>query len=217
MRDASWPMEPSPASLDAAADCHVILSWRASPMMNTNAQDLCRRMSRPFYLRLYFLRKLPLALAAGIRLKALTPDRCQATVPYSWRTTNPFRSTYFAAQSMAAELSTGLLASLAVRLAPESVSMLIVGMQASFEKKATALTTFTCQDGPRFFEAVEQTLASGEAVTMEAETIGAMPDGTVAARFRFSWSFKKRAVGGVSRQDAKSQKQDLSEDFGPRI
>ncbi|MEE8586791.1 MAG: DUF4442 domain-containing protein [Acidobacteriota bacterium] len=167
-------------------------------MMNTNAQDLCRRMSRPLYLRLYFLTKLPLALA-------VTPDRCQATVPYSWRTTNPFRSTYFAALSMAAELSTGLLASLAVRLAPESVSMLIVGMRAGFEKKATALTTVTCRDGPRFFEAVEQTLASGEAVTVEAETVGTMPDGTVVARFRFSWSFKKRAVGEVSRQIAKSQ------------
>lgn len=156
-------------------------------------EALCRRLSRPLALRFYFLAKLPLALAAGVRVRLLTPEVCRTSVPYGWRTTNPFRSTYFAALSMAAELSTGLPASVAVRLAPQSVSMLIVGMQASFEKKATALTTFTCEEGPRFFQAVEQTLQSGEAVTVEAETVGRMPDDTVVARFRFTWSFKKRS------------------------
>ena len=156
------------------------------------AEELCRRMSRPFFLRLYFLAKLPLALLAGVAVSSLTPRQCRATVPYSRRTTNPFRSTYFAALAMAAELSTGLLASLAVRLAPQSVSMLIVDMQARFEKKATALTTFTCQDGPRFFEAVAETVASGDPVIVEAHTVGTDLEGRVVARFCFKWSFKRR-------------------------
>ena len=94
-----------------------------------------RRMLNPFAMRGYFLAKLPLALFAGLRIRELTREHCAVSVPYSWRTTNPFRSTYFAAQSMAAELSTGALALLAVESAPAPVAMLIVRLEAEFEKK----------------------------------------------------------------------------------
>src|SRR4029077_7011738 len=106
---------------------------------NPAAERLRRRMLNPFLMRGFFLAKVPLALAAGLRVRELTMERCVTTVPYGWRTTNPFRSTYFAAQSMAAELSTGALAGLAVELAPKPVALLIVHLEASFEKKATAL------------------------------------------------------------------------------
>ena len=151
-----------------------------------------RRFTSPFQLRLFFLGKLPLALAAGVRLQALDERTCITSVPYGWRTTNPFRSTYFAALSMAAELSTGALGMLATRLAPEPVAMLIVGMTASFEKKATARATFTCEDGQHAFAAVAATLATGEPATAELATVGRLPDGTVVARFTFRWSYKRR-------------------------
>ncbi|HEX2645417.1 MAG TPA: DUF4442 domain-containing protein [Thermoanaerobaculia bacterium] len=163
------------------------------PRDTTPAADLLRRrMLSPFWIRLYFLAKLPLALAAGLRVRSLDTRSCVVTVPYGWRTTNPFRSTYFAAQAMAAELSTGALAALATELAPRPVAMLIVNLEASFEKKATALTTFTCEDGPKIFDAVAHTLETGEPATARAETIGRSPDGIVVARFAFTWSFKRR-------------------------
>jgi len=154
---------------------------------------LRRRMLNPFLMRGFFLAKLPLALFAGLRLRELNEERCVATVPYGWRSTNPFRSTYFAALSMAAELSTGALALAAVESAPRNVAMLITGLTASFEKKATGLTTFTCTDGPRVFEAVARTIATGEPVAVEMPTVGTSPDGTVVARFTFIWSFKVRS------------------------
>lgn len=150
------------------------------------------RMLNPFLMRGFFLAKLPLALFAGLRLRELTEERCVATVPYGWRSTNPFRSTYFAALSMAAELSTGALAMAAVESAPRPVAMLITGLTASFEKKAVSLTSFTCTEGARFFEAVDQTIATGEPVVVEAPTIGTSSDGVVVARFTFTWSFKVR-------------------------
>jgi acyl-coenzyme A thioesterase PaaI-like protein len=153
---------------------------------------LRRRMLNPFLMRGFFLTKLPLALVAGLRLRELTEERCVATVPYGWRSTNPFRSTYFAALSMAAELSTGALAMAAVESAPKPVAMLITGLTASFEKKATGLTTFTCTEGPGLFEAVAQTIATGEPVAVEVPTVGTSPDGVVVARFTFTWSFKVR-------------------------
>lgn len=152
------------------------------------------RMLHPLGLRAYFAAKLPLALFAGLRIRTLDRRRCIVTVPYGWRTTNPFRSTYFAAQSMAAELSTGALVLLAVEASGEPVSMLITGMHADFEKKASDTLTFTCEHGDAAFEAVLTTLHSGEPVVIELPTVGHLPDGTVAARFTFTWSVKRKAI-----------------------
>lgn len=153
------------------------------------------RMTSPLLLRGYMLSKLPLALVAGLRVRELDAGRCVVTVPYGWRTTNPFRSTYFAALSMAAEMSTGALALVATQLAPAPVALLIVNLEASFEKKATALTTFTCDDGAKAFAAVDETVRTGEPATARMETVGRAPDGTVVARFAFTWSFKRRSKG----------------------
>lgn len=156
------------------------------------AEALRRRLRGSWALRGFMLGKLPLALVAGVRMPEITAGRCVATVPYGWRSTNPFRSTYFAALAMAAELSTGALAMVAVQAAPQPVSMLITGMEAAFEKKATATTAFTCDDGAALAGAVARTLATGEPVTLAARTVGRMPDGTVVARFAFTWSFRRR-------------------------
>lgn len=153
---------------------------------------LRHRMLNPFLMRGYFLAKLPLALFAGLRLRELTEERCVATVPYGWRSTNPFRSTYFAALSMAAELSTGALAMAAVESAPRPVALLITGLTASFEKKATGVTAFTCEEGAKLFETVARTIATGEPIAVEVPTVGTAPDGAVVARFAFTWSFKVR-------------------------
>ncbi len=154
---------------------------------------LARRITSPWLFRLYLLTKLPLGLFAGLRVRELSRERCAVSVPYGWRSTNPFRSTYFAALAMAAELSTGALAMAAVELAPGSVAMLIVGLEAEFGKKATGATTFVCEDGAAAFAAVQETLASGEPATFRGTSVGRLADGTEVARFTFTWSFKKRA------------------------
>ena len=164
-----------------------------STLDDARVAKACRRMTSPLLLRLFMLFKLPLGLFAGLRVSHLDPQRCSARLPYGWRTTNPFRSMYFAAQSMAAELSTGALASLAVDLAPQSVSMLITGLEADFGKKATSWTTFTCEDGTALFAAVARTVETGQPVTVKTATVGRMDDGTEVARFTFTWSFKRRA------------------------
>lgn len=153
-----------------------------------------RRMQSRFLSGSFMLTKMPLGLFAGLRVEEVSMARCRTGLPYGWRTTNPFRSMYFAAQSMAAELSTGALAMLAVELAPEPVSMLITNLEAEFGKKATTWTTFTCEAGREIFEAVAYTVATGEAVTARVETVGRMVDGTEVSRFRFTWSFKRRTV-----------------------
>lgn len=194
MTDATLPaIQPPPAAAAAGrsaggGSADLLASTAAWP-----AEALAAQLARPWRMRGFFLSKLPLALAAGLRVEAVDRRRCAVSVPYGWRTTNPFRSTYFAALSMAAELSTGALAMIATRSAPAPVALLIVALEASFEKKAAAMATFTCADGDAIFAAVAGALASAEPVTVRAESIGRLPDGVVAARFAFTWSFKRRA------------------------
>jgi hypothetical protein len=162
------------------------------------SETLRRRITNPFLMRLYMLKSLPLGFMAGLRVDRFDGDVCAVSVPYGWRTTNPFRSTYFAAQSMAAELSTGAMAMYAVAQhavpnGPGEIAMLIVDLQATFGKKATDRATFVCEQGAVLRQAVARTVASGEAATATVETVGRMANGVEVARFSFTWSFKRRS------------------------
>lgn len=169
----------------------------AAPTLQRPTSDVVerfrRRMTHPLQMRFFMLFKLPLGLFSGMRLATIDAGRCQTVIRYGWRNTNPFRSMYFAAQSMAAELSTGALAMLAAETAPRSVAMLITGLEATFGKKATGRVTFTCEDGAKMFAAVGETLATGEPAVVRAETVGRMEDGVEVSRFVFTWSFKRRS------------------------
>jgi hypothetical protein len=142
----------------------------------------------------FLLTQLPMGWIAGLRVTKLTPEECIATVPYKWLTKNPFKSMYFAVQSMAAELSTASTCLLATAGHKPSVAFIIVDMTAEFYKKATDKVHFTCSDAYQAFEAVQRCIESGEAQTATFHTEGKMKDGTVVSKFTFTWSFKQRKL-----------------------
>lgn len=76
----------------------------------TPAQQFLELVQHPVKYRLFLLKKLPAAFFSGIRVKYADENKAVVTVPYKWFSTNPFKSTYFACLSMAAEMTTGLLA-----------------------------------------------------------------------------------------------------------
>ncbi|PYQ17344.1 MAG: thioesterase, partial [Acidobacteria bacterium] len=84
-----------------------------------------RRILNRVVFWLWRWKALPLAACAGLRLVSLDAQACTVFLPGGWRTRNPFRSTYFAAQAMAAEMSTGMPAAALVAGAPASVAMLV--------------------------------------------------------------------------------------------
>jgi acyl-coenzyme A thioesterase PaaI-like protein len=150
------------------------------------------RVRRPSLLKAYFAARLPLAALAGLRIGRLDGHACEVAVPFSWRTRNPFGSIYFAALSMAAELSCACLALMAARAPAERVSVFPIGLSGDFVKQAKADTTFTCTQGDVLFEAVRRAIETGEAVKVETETTGRTPDGIIVSSFRFTWSFKTK-------------------------
>ena len=95
-------------------------------------------------------------------------------------------------------MSTGLLAMAHTYKSTPPVSMLVVKSEGVFFKKATGLTTFTCEDGKAIKYAIEETKLSGEGTTVTAKSIGRDIDENVIAEFTFTWSFKRKQVANHS-------------------
>lgn len=146
----------------------------------------------PFKFKLFLLTKLPAAYFSGVRVVKADEHQSVVTIPYKKFTTNPFKSTYFACLSMAAEMSTGLLAMAHTYESVPAVSMLVIKTEGKFFKKATGLTTFTCEDGKSIRFAIEETKLSGESTTVTATSIGRDEEENVIAEFTFTWSFKRK-------------------------
>jgi hypothetical protein len=147
----------------------------------------------PFKTRLFLLTNLPSAFFAGLRIPEADENHCAVTVPYRWFTKNPFRSTYFACLSMAAEMSTGVLAMANLYKRDPPVSMLVVHAEAAYFKKATGNTRFLCSDGPAIKAAVEKAITTGEATTIKVRSSGTNEAGDPVAEFFITWSFKVKS------------------------
>ena len=144
----------------------------------------------PWKIKLYFLKKLPSLFFWGIKIKEINQNRSEILIKYNWRTQNPFNSIYFSALAGAAELSTGLLALSAIE--NHNVSMLVVGMNASFFKKAKGKVVFVCEDGDKIKKTVKKAIETKEGQILSVSSRGFNKKKEIIAEFEFTWSFKKR-------------------------
>lgn len=139
----------------------------------------------------YMLTNLPSIIFWGIRVKAINLDLCHTTLPFNWRTKNPFKSIYFAALCGGAELASGMLCMLHLS-SGERFSMLVVDFNAQFIKKANKQVTMKCEDG----ELIKQTLStlpnSGDTAVLKTTVTAHHPDSEMVAKFEVTWSFKRK-------------------------
>ncbi|MFC3414475.1 DUF4442 domain-containing protein [Algoriphagus hitonicola] len=159
--------------------------------LNSAAREYQRKMTHPVIFWFAMLVKLPSAVFWRLKIKNLDSEVCQVSIPYFWRSQNPFRSIYFAALAGAAELSTGALCQLALA-GKGSFSMLVVDFRAEYFKKANQKITFTCDQGAELFKLIEALeVNQSNQLTMISE--GKNPVGELVARFHVTWSFKRKA------------------------
>lgn len=157
----------------------------------SSTHKLIEQLKNPWKLKWFFLTKLPSCLWWGVRLKSLDTKQAQILLPYSWRTQNPFKSIYFAAQIGAGELATGLLCTIALH-GKGRVSMLAIHSSAEFTKKANSLTTFTCNQGDEARATIEKAIATKEPQTITMTAEGVQENGEVVSRIMITWSFKAK-------------------------
>lgn len=149
------------------------------------------KMTNPIIFWLAMLMKLPTAIFWKLRIKKLEMESCEVTIPYFWRSQNPFKSIYFAALAGAAELSTGALCQLALA-GKGSFSMLVVDFRAEYFKKANTKITFTCDQGTALFDLIDK-MEKGATNQLTMISTGKNTSGETVAKFYITWSFKRKS------------------------
>ncbi len=140
---------------------------------------------------MFLLKRLPLAFFAGVRVKTFNNKTCSTRLKFKWINQNPFKSMYFAAMQMAAELSTGLIL---FRFKDEGVnySMLLVSVKANYFKKAVGVITFKCNQVTESEEFIDLVLSSSEGVSKVFKVDAYNKEQIKVAEFEFEWSCKKK-------------------------
>lgn len=141
----------------------------------------------------FLMFKLPSAFLCGVRLKDLTNDKAVVTVTHKWINQNPFKSMYFAVQSMAAELSTGALVIKRIQECGSPISMLVTNHQGRFTKKAVGKIRFVCEDGNLINEVIEQAIKINEGQTVIMKSVGIDESGEQVSVYEFEWSLKLKS------------------------
>lgn len=137
--------------------------------------------------------KLPSAFFSGVRIREISDKHCVVTVPFKWFSQNPFKSTYFACLSMAAELSTGALGMAHIYKRNPAISMLVIKVESEYFKKAIERTYFECKDGEAMLQEIEQSITTGEGKIFRALSTGQNKAGETIAKFYITWSFKAKS------------------------
>lgn len=134
--------------------------------------------------------KLPLAYIGGVRVKTVSEEQSTVKISHRWMNQNPFNSMFWAAQGMAAEMSTGVLVMKAIEKSKEKVSMLVIHQEANFFKKATGTIVFTCAGGMEISEAIKRSRETKEGQVFVLTAEGKNENGVVVSKFSFEWSLK---------------------------
>lgn len=143
--------------------------------------------------RKILLFKLPIAKIAGLKLHYFDDDKSQISVRLGWLNQNPFNSMFWAVQGMAAELSTGTLCISKIQKSGKKISMLVVGLQANFSKKAVGKIIFTNEQGKEVDAVLKKAIETGEGQTLLMKSIGVDEQGDQVSEFLFTWSFKVKS------------------------
>lgn len=159
-------------------------------LTNNKAIKFQKAAQSGFQFRSIMLFQIPLIWFSGIKIKTLQRANCSVSLPFTRRTQNPFKSVYFAAQCMAAELSTGMLMMIETLETGKKCSMLVTSMKADFVKKADGDIVFECIPEKPIKDSLDASMQSGEPVKILLKSIGKLKDGVVVASFEFEWSVK---------------------------
>ena len=137
--------------------------------------------------------QLPSAFFCGVRLKYLDSFKSIVSINHSWFNKNPFKSIFWAAQGMAAELTTGSLIKNAIKVSGVNVSYLVVDNKSSFYKKATGKIIFECIQGKELQDLFNSFDKDNNKAIIELKSIGTDSNNIKVSEFSFTWSLKVRS------------------------
>ena len=159
--------------------------------MNSERKKYFNDISSRWKIVIFFLAKLPSAIFWGISIKSIAPHKSEVTIPYGWKTRNPFKSMYFAAQAGAAELSTGILVQGSIQ-GRGKWSMYVTGFRAEYGVTAKSKITFTCKVDDELEKLINEIERSGKPKEITMVSTGVNENREMVSKFYITWSLKKK-------------------------
>jgi hypothetical protein len=141
----------------------------------------------------FMLFKLPLAYLGGVRVASIKETEAIVKIKHRWINQNPYKSMFWAAQGMAAEMTTGVLVMSQIEKSKRKISMLVTHQEAKFTKKATGKIQFICKDGGLIKDAIQKSIDTGEGQVITLTSEGFSKDGVSVSKFQFEWSLKVKS------------------------
>ncbi len=141
----------------------------------------------------FMLFKLPMAYFGGVRVISIEERSAIVKIKHRWFNQNPFKSMFWAAQGMAAEMTTGVLVMSAIEKSQKKVSMLVTNQKGNFTKKATGIIRFECHHGDLVTKAIEESSNTGKGSLIVMKSEGFNANGISVCHFEFEWSLKVKS------------------------
>ncbi len=141
---------------------------------------------------IFLLTKLPAAYFCGARIKSINSSECNVKITLNWFNKNPYRSMFWAAQGMAAELTTALMLTDKINKSGYDISMLLISSKSNYYKKATGTIVFNCSEGNNMDEMMNKLISSNTPQTITLSSRGVNQNKVKVSEFIFEWSLKIR-------------------------
>ena len=158
--------------------------------LNNKLNSILKKLNIRFMFIFISITKLPLAIITGLKIQEINYSVCKKNVSYRFLYRNLFL-TYFAVQSMDAELSSGALSLIADEGINSDVSFILNELRGEFLKKSYGKIEFVCKERNKLHNIVKKAREKNGSQQEEiVSTIGYDSDGKIISKFEFTCSLK---------------------------
>jgi len=146
-------------------------------------------------LKFFSFTQVPLLFFLRPSVEELTEERCVVKIPLTRRSKNHLNSLYFGALAAGADVSAGYLALVCMREQRKRYHFAFKDFKASFLKRAEDDTFFTCEEGHKIAQKVEEARRTGERVNFPVQVTATVPSllgSEPVATFELTMSIKAK-------------------------
>jgi hypothetical protein len=152
-------------------------------------KKLAQQLTRPWKMRLWMMRRLPMGLLSGMVIESLNENGCKVVLKDRFWIRNPFGSVFWAVMGMAAEMSTGAL--VYAYVSGTNTKYILIGMKGDFFKKVRGKSSYFCGSGQEVFQHMKSLQNPGETCIIALPVTAHDQAGQRVAEFEFYWQLKR--------------------------
>lgn len=155
------------------------------------------RIKATWFIRYFGLSKVPLIFYCRPSVIKLTEETTVIKIPFKRRNKNHFKSMYFGALAVGADVAGGILAMDLIRKSGHDISLIFKDFKAEFLKRPEGNTHFTCNDGQAVKNLIDVATNSGERVNMPLKITATVPEisgNEPVAEFVLTLSLKDKTI-----------------------